>query len=268
MRLPIQTLISVCLLLNLVGCGNEARQAQREELKVQASAAGASGAVSAQLTDTTNWSSIATEPHELILTRHSQWRLLRLYRKGHRPSSSYTFSRKLKRDEYSSSSYRYDYGDLLLEEDFMPGLDLLRGKQLLGVSVVDMNVSTQQPLFDRPILFYSLYLPSYNPDTVNGKPLIRSYYIVSAYDEDTNRDSVLNRKDLRHLYHIDLTGKQKTALLPPHYSVSRSQYDPGNDAMILFALHDANRNGRIDADEAMHVFWLSLRQPAPAKRVY
>jgi Ca2+-binding EF-hand superfamily protein len=103
---------------------------------------------------------------------------------------------------------------------------------------------------------------------LHKQPINRNYYFVSVYDEDTNRDTLINRKDLRKFYHFDASGSVKTQLLPPHYSVFRSQYDSQNDVMYLFARFDTNKNGRTENKEPIHIFWLSLVDPQPAKRVY
>jgi hypothetical protein len=60
----------------------------------------------------------------------------------------------------------------------------------------------------------------------------------------------------------------RTPILPEGYSVRRSQYDPGNDVMYLFAVQDANGNGTGDAKEPVHVFWLSLKEPGKGRRMF
>jgi hypothetical protein len=118
------------------------------------------------------------------------------------------------------------------------------------------------------VLVKSLYYPSFVQDSLYKKPITRNYYLVSAYDVDTNRDTLLNKKDLRRFYYFNATCSEKIQLLPPDYSVVRSEYDPKNDVMYIFARHDDNANGIIDRKEPLHIFWLSLTKPAAAKRLY
>jgi hypothetical protein len=41
-----------------------------------------------------------------------------------------------------------------------------------------------------------------------------------------------------------------------------------NDVMYLFARHDANRNGMAEKKEPLHIFWLNLKSPMKATRMY
>jgi hypothetical protein len=50
--------------------------------------------------------------------------------------------------------------------------------------------------------------------------------------------------------------------------VIRSQYDPANDAMYIYARHDDNKNGNEDKKEPVSVFWISLVNPGKAKLLY
>jgi hypothetical protein len=201
---------------------------------------------------------IQTKPSSVILTGLPNHRLVTVYhsQKGY--------------DKYSRiSSYGSSYGE---EETghwhYMPGIDLLSGYNLLNVAHYDMLTGQTNYLFQHPVLINSLYYPSFYQDSLDKKPVNRNYYLVSVYDNDSNKDSLINRKDLRHLYCFDAACKQKTNLLPTNYSVMRSQYDPQNDAMYLFATFDANNNGYIETKEPQHVFWFSLNNPMPAKRMY
>ena len=92
--------------------------------------------------------------------------------------------------------------------------------------------------------------------------------MVSVYDEDTNRDTLINRLDLRRFYSFNVSGQERIQLVPPNYSVERSQYDSQNDVMYIYARLDANQNGKIDKKEPLHIFWINLIQPDKAKRLY
>ena len=100
------------------------------------------------------------------------------------------------------------------------------------------------------------------------KPINRNYYLVSVYDADTNRDTLINRFDLRRFYYFDASATEKIQLLPPDYSAIRSQYDPKNDVMYIFARHDENHDGKTGYKEPLHIFWVDLKAPRVAKRMY
>jgi hypothetical protein len=206
-------------------------------------------------------SQISTYPQRIILNGMPQHRLVTIYK-------------RLPPKE-SRSVYSYDRGESWDEDQqqhYMPGIDLLFGYNLLGVAHYDMKSEKLNYLFPRPALIKSIYYPSYVQDSVgdkpNRKPITRDYFLISAYDEDTNGDTLLNRNDLRRFYHFNASCDVKTQIIPADYSVQRSQYDFDNDVMYIYARHDDNKNGRSEDNEALHVFWISLKAPAPAKRMY
>lgn len=122
--------------------------------------------------------------------------------------------------------------------------------------------------FKKPAFIKTLYYPSFEQDSINKKPVNRNYYLVSVYDEDTNKDTILNKKDLRHFYLFDSTNTVKTLLIPADYSVIRSQYDWHNDVMYIYASQDIDKNGMRDKKEPIHIFWIDLRKPTKAIRMY
>lgn len=203
---------------------------------------------------------LATTPNAVILTGLPEHRLVTVYKaKGGPPATggSYTYSR---------GSYDEDESERL--EHFMPGIDILYGYNLLNIAHYDLKTEKLNFLFNRPALIKTLYYPSFVQDSLAKMPINRSYYLISVYDEDTNKDTLINKKDLRRFYHFDAASSAKTQVIPADYSVVRSQYDSQNDIMYLFASHDANKNGIRDKKEPIHIFWLSLKAPAQAKRLY
>ena len=168
-----------------------------------------------------------------------------------------------------NSQYRDDGGGYSeIEEHFMPGIDVLFGYKLLNLSHYDFTKEKSNFFFTHPVFIKTVYFPAIEQDSINQKPINRNYYLVSVYDEDTNKDTVLNRRDLRRFYHFDSTAVVKTALIPTDYSVIRSQYDYQNDLMYIYARHDKNKHGSSESNEPIHIFWFSLKNPAVAKRVY
>ena len=258
-RYSIQAVFALILSCGILSCSRPVPA--EEQLRVAISTAGEEARV-----DTTNsvpgnvsLEQMPTSPKRVVLTGLPQHRLVAVYKST------------LKKAEVRSS-YSSEYWESDEYTHFMPGLDLLFGYNLIKLSHYDMVSEKLNDLFDKPILVKSLYYPSWVQDSIgekqNRKPITRDYFMVSAYDEDTNADTLINRHDLRRLYHFNAACTQKTMLLPPNYSVVRSQYDRDNDAMFVYAIHDANGNGRTENTEPTHVFWINLKSPAPAKRMY
>lgn len=208
---------------------------------------------------------IATNPNSIILTGLPEHRLVTVYKSkknGEPASVSKRYS------SYSSYSYN-DYGDESEEQEhYMPGIDILYGYNLLNIAHYDLKTEKLNFLFNSPSLIKTLYYPCFTQDSLNKKPINRNYFLVSVYDEDTNKDTLINKKDLRRFYCFDSTCTVKTQLIPANYSVTESQYDSQNDVMYVFAKQDLNNNGTIDKKEPIHIFWISLAVPTVAKRMY
>lgn len=204
---------------------------------------------------------IASFPNRVILTGLPEHRLLSIYKSKVTKSSS---------ENGSFSKFLYDNEESGDEssERFMPGIDILFGYNLLNIAHYDLQSEKSNFLFDHPVLVKTLYYPSFIQDSLNKQPVNRNYYLVSVYDEDTNKDTLINKKDLRRFYHFDASATIRTALIPADYSVVRSQYDSKNDIMYVFARQDENKNGTQDKTEALHVFWIDLKAPAKAKLLY
>lgn len=213
------------------------------------------------LSSNENMKQIASYPNKVIFTGLKQHRLLGIY-KAHVKTTG-TGQNLLRKFSYSGESAAYD-----TYEHYMPGLDALFGYKLLNLAHYDMKSGQQNYFFSKPVLVRTLYYPSVEVDTINKKAVHRKYYLVSVYDEDTNKDTLITHHDLRHFYMFDSTGTNKVLVLPKNYSVLRSQYDADNDAMFLFARLDANNNGSKEEDEPIHVFWIDLNAPGPAKKMY
>lgn len=208
-------------------------------------------------------SAIVTYPQKVVLTGLPQHRLVSVYKQipkeGKKNRATDWSNYYNDRDGWESEEYQH----------YMPGLDLLFGYNLLNLAHYDMKSEQLNYLFNRPVLVKSFYYPSVKPDSVgNRKPINRDYFFVSAFDEDTNNDTLINRHDLRRFYHFNASCDVKTQVIPPDYNVIRSQYDSGNDVMYIFARHDQNKNGKSEDREPVHVFWIDLKAAATAKRLY
>ena len=212
-------------------------------------------------------SQISISPSEIIISGNPNYRLLPVYktRKASKGTTTiYDDVRKI-----ASSSYdEYSGSDNMLYTHYMPGIDIHYGYKLLNISHYNYTNEKKSFLFSKPVLIKSIYYPSFTPDSISKVPVIRNYYLISVYDNDTNKDTLINRRDLRHFYSFSEDALKKTQLIPDNYSVFRSQYDYGKDIMYIFAKQDLNKNGSIDENEPTHVFWIDLKNPQPAKLFY
>lgn len=214
-----------------------------------------------QISSNENMKHVASYPNEVLLTGLKSHRIISIYKA--RLTKESTTQGLLNKFRFSGSKEAYE-----TYSHFMPGIDVLFGYKLLNLAHYDMRSGKQNYFFSKPVLVRSFYYPSVEVDTLNKKAVHRNYYLVSVYDEDTNKDTLITHHDLRHFYLFDSTGTQKTMLLPKNYSVIRSQYDADNDAMFIFARLDANNNGAKEEDEPIHVFWIDLNAPTVAKQMY
>jgi hypothetical protein len=207
-----------------------------------------------------------TRPLQVLLTGYS----------NHRLTSIFKVNYNKKKDQYftgSNSFYRnyLDFGRANgnnWNNNFMPGFAATYGFNMVNISHHEVETQETRLLFNEPVLVRTLYYPSFSKDTLNYIPVERGYYMVSAYDEDTNKDNFINLKDLRRFYQFDLDGKQKTELVPKNYSVIKSEYDSANDFMYIYAQIDSNNNGMSDETEEIHVFWIDLKNPKNRGRHY
>jgi hypothetical protein len=83
--------------------------------------------------------------------------------------------------------------------------------------------------------------------------------MVSVYNDDTNKDGFLNLEDLRRLYLYESKGEKIKALVPENYSVFKSEYDPDNDLVYVFAQLDSNNNRQKDEGEPKQIFCINLK---------
>jgi hypothetical protein len=253
----------VLTLLLAQGCSPRKRDAKEEQIRIESPAeTKADSNLVNSIQGNMAPGTILTTPHEVLLTGLDQHRLVTVY-KERRPAAT----KNSNSDDYMYGNRSYDY-ESDREEHYMPGLDLLYGYNLLNIAHYDLKAEKLNLLFEQPVLVKSLYYPSFVQDSLYKKPITRNYYLVSVYDADTNQDTLINRKDLRRFYYFDATAAQKVQLLPADYSAVRSQYDPKNDVMYIFARQDANHDGATKPDEPMHIFWVSLKAPQVAKRLY
>lgn len=205
---------------------------------------------------------IQTFPSQVVLTGLAQHRLVTIYKSQMEEEEA-----EQEGKEFTKITY-YEYVDSERSTHFMPGIDLMFGYNLLNIAHYDLITEKTNYLFVHPVLVKSLYYPSYEQDSLDKKPINRNFYMISAYDEDTNKDTLINKTDLRRFYVFNSSGTEKIQVIPADYSVERSQYDAMNDVMYIFSRHDIDRNGTSDKKEPLHIFWIDLKKPEKAKRLY
>jgi len=207
---------------------------------------------------------ILSKPNNVILTGIPEHRLVTIYRTN----------KLISNDEVDATSSRYtteydeDGNEYEVAERYVPGIQILYGYNLLNLAHYNLKTEKLVYFFGKPALIKTLYYPSYTQDSIEKIPVIRNYFLVSVYDEDTNKDKFINRKDLRKFYYYDINAETRNSLLPKYYSAARSQYDSKNDVLYIFAKNDANKNGQIDKNEPLKIFWIDLKNPVFAKRLF
>jgi hypothetical protein len=261
--LPMLTLLFLGTTLISSSCSKEEKKNKEEQIAapdLSALETGSDSALASSVQGNMAISQIASTPNAVILTGMPEHRLVTVYKDkpaGNGSNDRNWFYKGAYDDDVSSQ-----------EEHFMPGIDILYGYNLLNIAHYDLTSGKLNFMFKHSALIKTLYYPSFEQDSLHKKAVNRNFYLVSVYDEDTNKDTLINRKDLRRFYLFDSSSTVKTQLIPADYSVIRSQYDSQNDVMYLYASHDANKNGTRDKKEPVHIFWFNLVAPQKAKRLY
>ena len=205
-----------------------------------------------------------TRPSNVLLTGIAKVRLTTIYKVNVNKRNNSTF--------IGSNSFYNRYDNSEEETNFhtniMPGIEAVYGYNLVNVSHYDIATKKQKNFFDKPVLIKTLYYPTHSKDSLNGRPIKRDYFMVSVYNEDTNKDGFINLKDLRKFYLFNINGEKQGAIIPENYSILKSEYDPDNDFMYVFAQLDVNKNGEIDANEPTHIFWIDLKYPTNVARQF
>jgi hypothetical protein len=208
---------------------------------------------------------LATRPGSVLLTGIPKYRLTTIYKLNYNKRNDTYF---IGNNRYYQTYFEKNTDGNQWNNNFMPGLEAIYGYNMVNISHYNTETKKQKYLFDHPVLIKTLYFPSFSVDTLNFKPVQRDFYLISVYDEDTNKDGFINPTDLRRFYSFELNGLNKIELIPQNYSVIRSEYDSANDYMYVFAQLDENNNGNRDQKENIHIFWIDLKNPANNGRQY
>lgn len=200
-----------------------------------------------------------TKPRNVLLTGNKAHRLVPIYKVNYKRNSKKPFT--------GTNAFHENYWSYGNSEgnnwhrNFMPGFEAVHGYNFVNVSHYNNETKKENSFFENPVLIRTLYYPTLSKDTLNSIPVNRNYYMVSVYDEDTNKDGFINVKDLRRFYHFDIDAKKRMPLIPENYSVMSSEYDPENDFMYVFTRLDKNGNGQMEYEEPSFIFWIDLKNP-------
>lgn len=204
-------------------------------------------------------------PRNVLKTFYRQHRVI--------PHFKLNYNTKKKRYYSGSNSWHSNYSNEGNSEknnwnrNFMPGFEAIYGYNMVNVAHFNVDSNNTNLLFNDNVLIKTFYYPAHSNDTLKGKPIIRSNYFVTVYDEDTNEDGFINTKDLRRFYFFDLNGNNQTALIDKSFGVTHSEYDYENDYMYVYARKDENQNGEIEKRESLHIFWIDLSNPLQTGQV-
>lgn len=199
-----------------------------------------------------------TRSVDVLLTGNPNVRISPLYK--------INYSEKYKEFFTGSNDFHYNFDDTQEKgnhwESLIPGFEAVFGYNMVNMYHFDHAKNSGHNIFAKPVLIKTCYYPTFDKDSLNFKPVQRNFYMISAYDEDTNKDKFINIKDLRRFYLFDENGENQQAIVPKNFSVTGAKYDSANDFIYVNASRDANNNGNIDKNEPFSVFYLDLKNPA------
>lgn len=249
----------------LFSCQGEDKKMKEEQLTLEeVEAQNQFDSVGVSIKGNLSFNQLSTSPNSVILTGLDRFRLVTIYKV--RPKNDRNIQ------HYEASSYVETTNDEYVNDNdfhyFMPGFDIISGYNLVNVGHYDLESEKLSYLFTKPVLVNTLYFPGHKKDSLQGMPVLRNYFMVSVYDEDTNNDTLINKRDIRKFYHFDELNSKKTQVIPPNYSAIRSTYDANNDIMYIYTRKDTNKNGTPEKQEPIHVFWLRLNEPGEAKKLF
>jgi hypothetical protein len=221
---------------------------------------------------------IPTRPGAVLLTGIKKLRLTPVFLVNFNPKTRESWVGTIRHhytyDDYSES---FEYGSLpdgrpkrlaVQHGNYLPGLEVVNGFRMVNIMHSNLETGQNSRVFSNPVLIHNLYFPSTTLDSILGIPVFRNYCLVSVFDEDTNKDGLLNAKDFRRFFYISPENGQIQPLLNRNYSVLGSDYDAFNDYMIVKAKLDENQNGLMEINDPVHLYWIDLKDPLHRGRLY
>ncbi len=201
----------------------------------------------------------------VLLTANPNIRIAPLFKLNYneKEKTYYTGSNEFHYNYYQDNQKEGNYW-----HNIIPGFNALYGYNLVNIFHFDHNENKGKKLFDKPVLIKTCYYPSDTVDTLSYQPLNRNFYMISVYDEDTNKDNYINSRDLRRFYFFDKNGDNKSLLIPKNYSVIGADYDEDNDYLYINAVLDSNKDGKTSDDEPISIFYVNLKDPTLKGLIY
>lgn len=252
-----KAVISALLGLSLISC-NETKDKKIEQLtydEYESSKIDSSG-----LNETATFLQIPNSPNSVMLTGIDNIKLIPIYKIKKTTDKSINYVQESSyREQYENEKLNFRY--------YMPGMDLIPGYNLINVAHYNIENGQLSYFFKKPALIRNLYFPGVRRDSLNGQPIQRNFFLISVFDEDTNKDSFINKKDFRRIYFIDALNNRKISLIPNTHSAIRSTYDYKSDVMYIYARRDTNKNGMPDKSEPLNIFMINLLNPIESKKI-
>lgn len=260
-----KSLIVLLITIFIVGCDDEPKHYEKGFTVNNSSPEEGNVNITGIQSDTLNFDS---RPNGILITSNPEHRLLPIYKLNLRLNDDDTSYFTGSNAFYSGYSEYENIEGNNWNHNFMPGFEAMYGYNFININHHNTVSKKTTTFFKNPVLIKTLYYPTDSKDTLNGIAVHRNYYMVSAYNEDSNKDGYINTDDLRRFYLFNLNGTLNMQLIPDNYSVSSSQFDPSNDYMYVYATIDENNNGHQDETENIHVFWIDLKAPNKGVRLY
>lgn len=252
------------LVLIISACNQSETQKKPDELTLSEAEAESAFDSTNYIGNAQSFQQLITSPNSVRITGIENVKLIPIYK------IRKTSNRDIQYNE-GSSYYEYNYEGETQREDrfhyFMPGIEIIEGYNLINIAHYDVTNEKLSYFFMKPTLINVVYFPGPEKDSLGVTPVKRNFFLVSAYDEDSNGDSLINKKDLRKFFYINETNSVKKQLIPKHHSVQRSTYDYKSDIMYIYTRYDMNENGQIEKNEPVHIFWISLSDAGTLKKI-
>lgn len=90
----------------------------------------------------------------------------------------------------------------------------------------------------------------------------KQFLLYKILDSDTNEDGKLNSNDHKALYISGINGSDLRKISPAGQLLQDYEVLPGVNRLYFRCIEDMNGNGRLDADDKPHYFYLDLASEA------
>lgn len=94
-----------------------------------------------------------------------------------------------------------------------------------------------------------------------AKKISRHYILYNLQDKDTNRDGVLDNKDIETLYLSNLDGTDFRKITPENQNLNAIQLEPWYNRLYFITIEDSNKDGKFDRRDKYHYFYVNFTNP-------